>query len=221
MKDTPIFITVKDRLSMFTALVNKLTSQGYDNIHIVDTGSTWGPMVDYLASTKYPIHRAPADMPSPHLALWHAHIIDGSSKIKDWYVETDCDVVPDCPDDWLYVLRSALEIHTDYPKAGLGLRIDDLPNCYNRKAAVIECESKFWEPSSVMISPGLFDSQIDTTLALYRPGVWWGEQGMRAIRTDYPYVAKHLPWYSDSSNLSAEERYYREHMNPTVGSWKP
>ena len=31
--------------------------------------------------------------------------------------------------------------------------------------------------------------------------------------TDRPYVVRHLPWYSDSSNLSEEETYYIKTAN--------
>jgi hypothetical protein len=42
---------------------------------------------------------------------------------------------------------------------------------------------------------------------------------MRALRTGFPYVARHLPWYADSAHLGDEDRYYRAHADPTISNW--
>ena len=65
----------------------------------------------------------------------------------------------------------------------------------------------------------MFRADIDTTFALYRPLDRRRHGEGRALRTGPPYVARHLPWYLDSSNLSAEDAYYREHADPTISNW--
>ena len=41
----------------------------------------------------------------------------------------------------------------------------------------------------------------------------------RAIRTDFPYIARHLDWYIDSEHLTDEQAYYRLHARPGITSW--
>ena len=40
-----------------------------------------------------------------------------------------------------------------------------------------------------------------------------------AARTGYPYMARHLSWYEDSSNPSEEQLYYEAHMNKDYSHW--
>jgi hypothetical protein len=40
-----------------------------------------------------------------------------------------------------------------------------------------------------------------------------------ALRTGSPYLARHLPWYVDSSRPTDEDRYYRDHLDPAVNNW--
>ena len=71
--------------------------------------------------------------------------------------------------------------------------------------SIIELESKYWQKP---LGDGLFAAPIDTTFALYRPGAHGG-YWLPACRTGEPYLARHLPWYQDSANLSEEEAYYK------------
>jgi hypothetical protein len=77
----------------------------------------------------------------------------------------DCDVVPDRsrPPDILQHLAGLLLRHADVAKAGLGLRMGDLPDCYSLKADVIAWESQFWEAE---IAPGVFRADVDTTFCI-------------------------------------------------------
>ena len=216
MKNTPVFITTKDRLIYLKKLLSCLMGQGYGNLHIVDTGSTYPPMVEFLESCSLPVHRT-APTSEPQLAVWNCHIVDGSGKLGGFYVVTDCDVIPEGPDDWLERLGKLLNEHPEFPKAGLALRIDDLPDHYARKLEVVEWEGQFWKK---VLAPDVYDAAIDTTLALYRPNVKWGHEGTKAIRLGGAYTARHLPWYENSGSPSEEETYYKAHMQPGVGHWR-
>lgn len=207
MKDTPIFINTKDRVTYTRQLVDRLRSQGYVNLHLLDTGSTWPPMLEFLAGCGLTVWKLTPKGP-PKLALWEGSVLTRSKNHNRYYVYTDCDVLPDCPADWIDVLRRALDEHPRFLKAGLGLRIDDLPDCYDRKQAVIDWESQF---SKKTVSPGLFDAPVDTTFALYRPKTGFN---MRAVRTGAPYQARHLPWYEDSDHPTPEFLHYQAHLHP-------
>ena len=138
------------------------------------------------------------------------------------FVYTDPDVVPigECPDDAFAYWDDLLKRYPDVCKVGPGLRIDDLPGKYAYRNRVRRYEKKFWKDE---VEPGVFRAPIDTTLALYRSGTT--ELGFDALRTGYPYIARHLTWYIDSQNPGPDERFYAQRMargspdSPDTSSW--
>ncbi|MCJ7820715.1 MAG: hypothetical protein MUP53_05895 [Bacteroidales bacterium] len=102
-------------------------------------------------------------------------------------------------------------------KCGFSLKIDDLPDSYALKEQVIGWEKQFFEMKCDNL---LYLAPIDTTFALYRPSGRRRPANFSAemYRTDFPYMARHLPWYVESLNPDSENRYYMEHsLSPT--SW--
>jgi hypothetical protein len=183
------------------------------DIHIVDHGSTWEPMLSYLKETPHPVHRR-GDL-SPR-ALWEwdglASIVGASP-----FLVTDPDVVLDdaCPPDWSAALASELTVVGGRAKVGLGLRLDDLPDT-PLAASVRAWEAPFWDHR---LSSGKgFHAPVDTTLALYRPlNITPTFALVPAARLDAPYLLRHLPWYGELDE--AEAKYYREHLVPGSSHW--
>jgi hypothetical protein len=217
VKNTPIFIIAKDRRSYLQALINRLFSDGLRNLIVIDTGSTYPPMVHYLNLLRKVFRvRVVEAKPKgpPHRVLWDNDLITATGCRAKRFVLTDCDVVPDamCPPDWLERLDALLSKH-NVIKVGLGLRIDNLPDHYKKKSQVLEWEAKWFQK---VIEPGVYSADVDTTLALYKPD----EHAMApALRTAEPYVAQHLPWYEDSRNVQEDIRHYRHHYDRRTGQW--
>jgi len=137
-------------------------------------------------------------------ALWHANIIEQLG-IEGPFVYTDSDVVPDdkCPTDLVSRLSSVLYNYPQVVKTGPALRIDNLPDTYRFKREVLAWENQFWRRP---VARGLFLAAIDTTFALYRPHSPFVLEP--ALRTGWPHVARHEPWYADSDDPSPEQRFY-------------
>lgn len=209
----PVFINVRDRLNCLQTLVAWLEDSGHKNIILLDNASTYPPLVAFLASTPHRIIKLGKNL--GHTALWQTSevkgIIDGS-----WYVYTDPDVIPDekCRKDLVGYLYNVLLNHPSYVKAGPSLRIDDLPDHYHLKDKVIDWEKSFYKNE---IAADLFSADIDTTFALYRPGVQYCYGP--AIRTGGEYQARHMPWYTNSNELDIEEAYYRKNALSAVTTW--
>ncbi len=212
MKQTPIFIVVRDLLSPLQELVGWLERAGQERIVLVDNDSAYPPMVDYLSTTPHTVVRCGWNMGhrSPWLSGAVFELADEQS-----YVVTDPDIVPDegCPLDAIDHFAEILDAHPEVHRVGLGLRIDDLPDHYNSKADVIAWESPFWEKE---IAPGLFSAPIDTTFAVARVP---RPAAMPSIRTGPPYVARHLPWYDNTAEPSEEMVYYRERSDRALTHW--
>ena len=68
-------------------------------------------------------------------------------------------------------------------------------------------KKNFWEKK---VDNNFFSAPIDTTFALYRPysfGGYW----LKSLRSDEPYLARHLTWYDDK-DLN-EDVFYNKNIN--------
>lgn len=211
----PIFIISFNRLEYLKKLISWLEFAGHTNITIVDNASDYPPLLNYLETTKHKVVRMSSNL--GHLVVWDSHNFDEIITNQE-YIVSDCDVLPieDCPKD---AVKHFYEILTKYPninKVGFSLKIDDIPDSYSIKKAVIEHESNFWtDPVN-----NLYFHPIDTTFAIYRPNVmpsskeWWS-----SIRCGHPYSARHLPWYEDENSLSEELMYYQAKIIRSESWW--
>lgn len=213
-KATPIVVICRDRFTPVRELLCWLTAAGYTRPILLDNASTYPPLVDFLATTDAEVVRLGSNM--GHLAPWSTELRERLDP-EGPFVVTDCDVVPDedCPADVVEHLAGVLLRYANVDKVGLGLRIDDLPDCYALKAEVLEWESLFWESE---IAPGVFQAGVDTTFALYRSPAE-RHSCDRALRTGAPYRARHLPWYADSARPTDEQRYYLAHADLSEVNW--
>jgi hypothetical protein len=213
-KHIPIFINARDLVSSLKRQVTWLLEANYDNLYILDNDSTYPPLLDYYASIRNEVAVVPLGANVGHKAIWDVDVL-GRFGITTPYVYTDPDIVPfeECPH---HVLEFFLEVLRAYPnksKVGFGLSISDLPDHYQFKRKVIAWESQFWESR---LTSTLYDAPIDTTFALYRPGT---VHDYLAIRSGFPYLARHVPWYEDSDHPSDEQAYYVRHAIPGTNTW--
>lgn len=202
----PVIINNFNRLSFLKQQLQKLKELGYRNIYIIDNKSTYDPLLQFYKNSEEKIFYL--DQNVGFLALWRTIIYEYFK--DDYYIYTDSDIVPseECPRDFIHHFKNLLDKYKDVDKVGFGLKINDLPTCYRRRAEVQEHEKEFWTNTP---EKDVYSAMIDTTLALYRPkkkGGYW----LKALRTGGNYTARHLPWYVDSENLSEEELYYLKNI---------
>lgn len=214
----PVFITVRDRVEPLRQLLAWLERAGQREVWLIDNASTYPPAVAFLAEAEqhegWHVVRTGRNL--GQRAPWLSGTVQRHAHGR-YFIVSDPDVVPDddCPLDALDHFRALLDRYPDLDKAGFGLRIDDLPEHYPLRADVIDWERPYWRDE---VEPGVFRAAVDTTFALYRP-LERPDQMLRAVRTGAPYVARHLPWYTDPAALSEEDRYYRDHAERTISNW--
>ncbi|MES2592727.1 MAG: glycosyltransferase family A protein [Bacteroidota bacterium] len=214
IKKIPIIINNRNRVTYLSELIGWLEKHGYKNIYIIDNNSTYPPLLQFYETTSYKVFRLKENV--GHLSLWKTGIIKQFQ--QNYYVYTDPDVIPveGCPDNILEFFMEKLQKYRNIEKVGFGLKIDDLPNHYIDKQKVIDWESKFWKKE---IEKDIFDAELDTTFALYRPytnGALWVQ---KAYRTGGKFVARHLPWYEDSTNESEETLFYKKEIKKGSSHW--
>ncbi|HEY5477374.1 MAG TPA: hypothetical protein VIK11_11760 [Tepidiformaceae bacterium] len=200
---TPIIINNFNRLRYLQRLLAALSTRGYENVYVIDNRSTYEPLLQYYRDAGLRVFYLDANV--GYLALWTTPV--GANFVDCHYVYTDVDIepTPDCPDDFIAYFCDVLSRYPDVGKVGFGLQTDDLPSSYDLRDQVVEHERGLLAD---LAEPGLYRAPIDTTFALYRPGAEGGAW-IPSIRTDRPYLARHLPWYTDSSHPDDEEAYYR------------
>jgi len=217
-KSLPIIITSFNQLEFLKKLIDFLTSRNFTNIIIIDNNSSYPPLLKYFDEIEntVKIHRLKKNY--GHLVFWKRYDLFVKYGMG-YYVVTDPDVVPldTCPEDFLVKFQSILTKNNDRMKVGFGLKIDDIPFNNPNREKVIQWESKFWK---IKKEEGVFDADVDTTFALYKPYYHRKNKKFKtALRTDFPYVARHGGWYFDFDNLTEEQIYYIQTANDS-SSWK-
>ena len=218
-REVPIFVNSFNRLTCLRQLLEWLCAAGHRRIFVVDNASTYPPLLDYLDEVERhhiaTVIRLPENV--GHLAIWACGLLDRLG-ITSEYVYTDPDVLPAdfCPPDLVGFLQAVVAENPEILAAGPGLRLDDIPDHYPHRAAVLAWEGQFWlRPAA----PRLFRAGIDTTFALYRPGANHTLGTGRSIRTGWPYLAAHEGWYSDHQSPTDEEMHYRRSVKADTSHW--
>lgn len=205
--EVPIVLNNRNRFTYLKGMVEWLTSRGYKNIYILDNDSTYAPLLDYYKHVPAKVIYLGKNV--GYKALWECELFE---KLKNgYYVYSDSDLLPvtECPPDLIYRLYLVLN---KYPieKCGPALKIDDLPDHYGNKAAVLAMEKNYWIKA---VEPNVFDAPVDTTFALYKPLARGNAEECNAYRVGGDLTFRHLPWYENSSNLGPEATYYKESVS--------
>lgn len=213
-KAIPIFINARDLFEPFVRLVHWLLDAGYTQVYILDNDSSYPPLLDFYQRMRKDIQVVPLGENVGHTALWDRKILERFN-VNGPFVYSDPDIVPiaECPPHVLEFFWEVLRAFPEKTKVGFGLRIDDLPDHYKFKRKVITWESQFW---NTKLTPKLYEAPIDTTFALYRPGSGYDLSG---IRSGFPYLARHAPWYENLDTPSEDHAYYVRHAKAGTNNW--
>lgn len=213
-KDMPVFIITRDRVTDLKKLIAWLETCQMTKIIIVDNDSIYPPLKKYLEETKYQVINTRQNV--GHKVMWESGIVKALAPYS-FYIVSDPDILPE--DSATNSIMYFMELHKKYiayQKIGFGLRIDDLPDWFENKKTVIDWENQFWKTT---LEDSVYDAGLDTTFAVYKPFNY--KYFLHpSIRTGYPYIARHMPWYIDNSKeLSKEELFYRLRASRDVSTW--
>lgn len=208
--NVPIFIVSYNRKDDLKKLIDRLLSDGYKNLLILDNHSSDKKLLDYLAvlekkQSKYiKIYRLNKNW--GHRVLWECHLFDEVIE-NQYYVLTDPDIIPieECPNDYVQKFYEIIQKYPQKTKVGFALKIDDLPETYPYKYDIIRTESFYWE-KRLPYDFTIYDAPIDTTFALYRPQKMKATKFYDGIRTGGLYQARHLGWY-EIKDISGDSYY--------------
>ena len=204
--DIPIFLVSFNRLSYLKTTIERLESMGKTNLIIIDNASTYPPLLQYYQQIPYKVIYM--DQNYGHKVFWEQSIFDEYR--KDFYILSDPDVIPaaHCPEDFVEKMFYTLKKYPNIRKVGFSLKIDDFPVNGAFGPSVINWEKQFYEHK--IKKDNVYVAALDTTFALYLPDQVVNEKisFYTAMRTGYPYEAKHLPWYRIMGDITEEDEYY-------------
>lgn len=201
----PIIINNFNRYDKLLKLIDSLEARGYHNIWIIDNGSTYPPLLEWYRHCPYRLILLNENI--GHISIFQLGIFRTFCNSYYAYTDSDLEICPECPADFMEKFISLLKKYPKVVKVGFSLRTDDLPDCYANKKEVVEWESQFWRKE---VEKGVYDAPIDTTFAVYRPHFVGGIVDFKDkhLRVAPPYSMRHLPWYADSLHPSEEDIYY-------------
>lgn len=216
-EQVPVFIISYNRLNYLKRLIDWLERRKLTNITIIDNASSYPPLLHYLEELPYRVVRLRENL--GHLALWKCGLFTDIVS-SSYFILSDPDVVPveECPDDVIECFYNKLVENPSLTKCGFSLLLEDIPHDYPLRDSVMKVESPYWE--NPLPDGSGYTAPLDTTFALYRPGVppedprWFS-----AVRLAPPYAARHLPWYETGPEADGEGQFYREHCRPQFSFW--
>lgn len=209
MLDIPIILNNFNRLTTTKKLADELSKLGYTNIHILDNNSTYQPLLDWYKDCPYKVVLLGKNY--GQLAIYNSDYIN---KFEGWvaYSDSDIELNPNCPQGFIETMCQGADKYNRV-KAGLALRIDDLP--ITRYGMYVQKhEAKYWLKE---LEPNVFDAHVDTTFSVIKVGQCFTYE---AIRFGGNMTAKHIPWYLDYENLNPEELYIIEKSNSEYSTTK-
>lgn len=159
-----------------------------------------------------------------HRSAWISDVVEQLA--TQFYVVTDPDLsLAGVPKNCLTHLLKGYERykHLHINKAGLALEIKDVPRTKHTEFIhQFEVDHMWCRP----LDHEFFHASCDTTFALYNKQsfIWDVDPKTHAdfsfaVRSNYPYVAKHMPWYDNPENPSEEDLYVWSSIRLDSAGW--
>lgn len=209
----PIVIINRDRLQYTEKLCDQLLVLGYDNITILDMGSTYKPLISWYKEQKFA--EVILEKNLGHRELWNSGIID--SFRSSWIAVSDSDIELNThtPKGFIeHMIVTAKDFYVD--KCGLAIEYQNIPNQFLRNV-IVPIESRYWDNKLPHVTDMVYMAPVDTSFCVVRTE---SPFTYRAVRLGGEYTCKHLPWYEDWSNLTEEEQYYMDNCDESIGTIK-
>lgn len=213
----PVFIPSFNNPTRLRKMIRQLSSIGFRNLTIIDNGSKFPPLLDYLdsiASIHTIIRKAFNDGPRGIIRDPEFY-----EQLPQHFCITDPDLEfnAELPADFLAHLIEITSRHR-IGKAGFALDIsapermrDECFQIGGESYRIWEWEAQFWKiplTNQNILDPE-YRALIDTTFALYNKTYFRPEHPLEAIRVAGRYTARHLPWYRDDELPPDESDFYR------------
>ncbi len=223
----PIFIIVHDRVEVLKKSVVSYENQINTPIEIIfhDVASTFPDCLHYLRTMKTKGHTVYRSEVNDH----HTVNISINNYLAthpecEYYVLSDPDIELDHVNgDILEFYLWLLDKYGKHLVVGPMLRINDIPDYYPKKKLAIKRHTQqFWSKKPEQLvwknNPTFIQhSPIDTTFQLVHKSNKC-DYPRAGIRCYSPYSARHLDWYINPNNMTADQKYYSSNAS-SMAHW--
>jgi hypothetical protein len=218
MKDVSIFIVNFNRFSPVKMLVEAFLKRNYKNITILDNASEYQPLLEWYKSCGVKVHHIGSNQ-GPYILDRLPEYYPITKTQHYVYTDADCVPIDENPENFI---EDIIELSKKYniPKIGLGIKIDDLPDCNKYKKMIITHESVFWHKDPIKDERCiLYKAPTDSTFAINAPGIICRLNNDIDYRSGFPYMIRHMPWYYDTNNLPEDEKLLKATKLHHIGHW--
>lgn len=179
------------------------------NLHIIDNNSSYAPLREWYKECGCEV--VYLDKNLGQLAVYNSDYINNFS---GWiaYTDSDIELNIDTPQGFVERMIQLAEKY-NYDKAGLALRVDDLPDTEYANYAK-HWEKRYWEKE---LETDVYMAGVDTTFSVIKVGLPFQYESIRIAGN---MTARHMPWYLDYSNLSEEEQFIIDNSNSEFSTTK-
>jgi glycosyltransferase involved in cell wall biosynthesis len=212
----PLYIPTFNNPTYLTNMLNQLSQMKWENVTILDGGSTYAPMINLLdkLSEKMQVISLPEN-PGPRYFSLDREFL---STLPQFFCVSDPDIQFNkmLPANFISVMIELSERY-QYGKVGFALDIGEKLSLkesayilHGKTSTIREYEKQFWANRLVVLpdSSPVFIAPIDTTFALYNKKFFIPQDSFdRALRVAGNYSSLHIPWLNNDM-LPAEERKF-------------
>lgn len=215
--DIPVLVPSFNSPTYLRNMIGQLRALRCQSVIVVDNGSTYPPMLEFLASlsNEITVVLCNENKGARHIFLDRKNY----ALLPELFCVTDPDLQfnPQLPSDFLAELVCLTQEHA-IGKAGFSLDISDRSRLREddfliagKEYKIWEWEEQFWqEPLGLLNGKDqVYRAFIDTTFAVYNKRFFERENPLAAVRVAGRYTCKHLPWYKGTFLPEAEDAFYR------------
>jgi hypothetical protein len=220
-RQIPVYINSFDQLTYLRDTVDWFVAHGFPNITVMDQGSTYAPLLDYLQSKAFPATAQVLHFRNigPRRAVRRAAMLTGLDRP---FIFTDPDLELPAPPAEDFLTR-LLTLGRRYNVVKVGLALDihsrrvnaDLPFGNPEQGFTIRSYYRrfFRHP----LERNVYHVGVDTTFFVYVPrpnpvaeDILSSQPRIPAVRVAGDgFLAQHRPWLFDNGMPAEEEAHYR------------
>jgi hypothetical protein len=220
-KTIPVIIINFNQLKALKQLIDFLLERKFTKIFIIDNHSTYEPLLNYYNKIEKSVKIIKLDTNEGHMVFFKNENLF-NKLAQGFFILTDPDILPNkrLPKNFMRILiKNLLKYDEWVTKVGFALDVLNIPDSYPAKDKVKAWEQRFWKNE---VEKDIYLTSLDTTFALYKPLSYAeyheNDNHFKALRIAGDFTCDHLGWHIDYSNLTDEQKYYREHTSSS-GSW--
>lgn len=210
-RTTPVVINSFNQLFYLKNIIEKFLLNGFRNIYIVDQGSTYPPLNEYLKSINsihpevFPIFLEKNMGPRWFITNTAYHMF-----ATECFIYTDPDILFETLADNFVFRFVELSHKYQVPKVGTALSLKDINGSISatpgKKFTIMEWEQQFWTDE---IEKCVYAAPVDTTLHLFNKQYYSEELFYKAVRVaGSGFEVQHAPWLINDPMPAEEKEFY-------------